>query len=86
MSADLSKLELELVNTNSVFIDLEDLIDFLKAVLSADWKRLHDIAPGSDNNTKEKLNTEKDKCLSAVRRITKYDGNIRWATLTECRS
>ena len=70
MSADLLELEDKLVNTGSVFIDSQNLIECFKAVLSEDWKTLHDIATGSDNSTKKKLNTEKDKCLSAVRCIT----------------
>ena len=38
MSADLLELEVELVNTGTVFIDFQNLIDRLKAVLSCQKK------------------------------------------------
>ena len=50
MSADLLELEVELVNTGSVFIE--------------DWQTLDDITKGLDNSTKKKLNTEEEKCAS----------------------
>ena len=86
MSADLLELEVELVNTGSVFIDFQNLIDRLKAVLSEDWQTLDDIAKGSDNSTKKKLNTEEEKCASVVCCVTKYDVNISWVMCTKCRS
>ena len=66
MSADLLELEAWLVNTGSVFIDFQNLIDLLKVVLSGDWQTLDDIAKESDNSTKKKLNTEEEKCASVV--------------------
>ena len=86
MSAYLLELEVELVNTGSVFTDFQNLIDCSKAVLSEDCKTLHDIVRWSDNSTKKKLNIEKDKCLSAVCCITKYNVRTRWAMCTERRS
>ena len=86
MSADLLELEAELANTGSVFIDFQNLIDRLKAVLSEDWQTLDDIVKGSDNSTKKKLNTEEEKCASVVCCVTKYDVNISWVMCTECRS
>ena len=53
MSADLLELKVELVNTGSLFVAFQNLIDFLKAVLSEDWQTLHDLGPGSDNSTKK---------------------------------
>ena len=44
MSADLLELEVELLNTGSVFIDFQNIIDSLKAVLSGDWETLDAIA------------------------------------------
>ena len=40
MSADLLELEVEIVNTGSVFIDFQNLIDRLKAALSEDWQAM----------------------------------------------
>ena len=54
MSADLLKLEVKLGNTGSVFIDVQNLNDCLKAGLSEDWQILHDIAKRSDSSTKKK--------------------------------
>ena len=51
------EFEVELVNTGNVFIDFESETDRLKAVLSKD-----DIAKGSKNSIKKKLNTEEEKC------------------------
>ena len=84
MSADLLELEVELVYTGSVFIDFQNLIDRLKAVLSEDWQALDDIAKGSDNSTKKKLNAEVGKCESAVCCVTKYDVIISWVMCTTC--
>ena len=53
MSADLLELKLELVNTGSLFIDFQNLIDFLKIVLFEDWQTLHDLGPGSNNSVKK---------------------------------
>ena len=53
MSADLLELKVELVNTGSLFVAFQNLIDFLKAVLSEDWQTLHDLGPGSDKSTKK---------------------------------
>ena len=86
MSADLLQLEVELVDTGSVFIDFQNLIDRLKAVSSEDWQTLDDIAKGSDNSTKKKLNTELGKCESVVCCVTKYDVNISWVMCTTCQS
>ena len=66
MSAGLLELQVELLNSGSVFIDFENIIDCLKAVLSGDWKTLDAIAKGSDNSTKKKLNTEEEKCVPVV--------------------
>ena len=85
-SADLLQLEVELVDTGSVFIDFQNLIDRLKAVSSEDWQTLDDIAKGSDNSTKKKLNTELGKCESVVCCVTKYDVNISWVMCTTCQS
>ena len=85
-SADLLQLEVELVDTGSVFIDFQNLIDRLKAVSSEDWQTLDDIAKGSDNSTKKKLNTELGKCESVVCCVTKYDVNISWVMCTKCQS
>ena len=52
MSADLLELEVELVNTGTVFINFQNLINCLKAVLSEDWQTLDNIAKRSDNSTK----------------------------------
>ena len=71
MSADLLQLEVELVDTGSVFNNFQNLIDHLKAVSSEDWQTLDDIAKGSDNSTKKKLHTELGKCESVVCCVTK---------------
>ena len=42
-SADLVELEVKLVYTGIAFINFQNLIDHLKAVLSDDWQRLGDI-------------------------------------------
>ena len=52
MSEDLLELKVELVNTGTVFVDFQNLIDFLKTVLSEDWQTLHHLGPGSDKSTK----------------------------------
>ena len=51
MSADLLELEVELVNTGIVFINFQNLINRLKAVLSEDWQTLDNIAKRSDNSS-----------------------------------
>ena len=84
MSADL--LQLELVDTGSVFIDFQNLIDRLKDVLSEDWQILDDITKGSDNSTKKKLNTEVGNCESVVCCVTKNDVSISWVMCTTCQS
>ena len=77
MSTDLLELEVELVNTGSAFIDFQNIIDCLKAVLSGDWQTLDAISKGSDNSTKKKLNTEKEKWAPVLCCIIKYNVNIR---------
>ena len=77
MSADLLELEVELVNTDSPFIDFQNIIDCLKAVLSGDWQTLDAISNGSDNSTKKKLNTEKEKWAPVLCCIIIYNVNIR---------
>ena len=76
MSADLLELEVELVNTDSVFSDFQNSMDRLKAVLSEDQQTLDDITKGSGNSTKKKSNTEEEKCAFVVCGVTKYDINI----------
>ena len=63
ISTDLIKLEVELVNTGSVFIVVQNVIDCLKAVLSEDWQTLDDNAKGSNDTTKKKLNNEEEVCI-----------------------
>ena len=58
----------------------------MKAVLSEDWQTLSDIAKGSENSTKKKLDTDLGKCEFVICCITKYDVNIRWVICTTCRS
>ena len=77
MSADLLELEVELVNTDSAFIDFQNIIDCLKAVLSGDWQTLDPISKGSGNSTKKKLNTEKEKWAPVLCCIIIYNVNIR---------
>ena len=72
VSTDL-ELEVELVNTGSVFIDFQNLIDRLKAVLYEDWQNLDDIAKGSNKSTKKKLYTEEEKCASVICCLTNHD-------------
>ena len=55
MSADLVEQEVELVNSGSVFIDFQNIIDCLKAVLSEYWHILDAIAKGSNIGRKKKL-------------------------------
>ena len=76
MSADLLELEVELVNTDSVFSDFQNSMDRLKAVLSEDQQTLDDITKGSGNSTKKKSNTEEEKSAFVVCGVTKYDINI----------
>ena len=76
-NADLLELEVELVNTGSAFIDFQNIIDCLKAVLSGDWQTLDAISNGSDNSTKKKLNTEKEKWAPVLCCIIIYNVNIR---------
>ena len=84
MRVDLLQLDVELVDTGSFFIDFQNLIDRLKAVSSEDWQTLDDIAKGSDNSTKKKLNTEPGQCESVICCLTKYDVNIGWVMCTTC--
>ena len=77
MSADLLELEVELVNTDSAFTDLQNIIDCMKAVLSGDWQTLDATPKGSDNSTKKKLNTEKEKWAPVLCCIIIYNVNIR---------
>ena len=49
----LAQLKVELLNTGSHFVDFQNLIDFLKAVLSEHWQTLHDLGRRSENSTKE---------------------------------
>ena len=67
MSEDLLELEVELINTSSVFIDFKYLIECLKAALSWDRQTLDAITKSSDNGTKKELNTEEEKCASMSR-------------------
>ena len=67
MSADLLELEVELINTSSVFIDFKYLIECLKTALSWDRQTLDAITKSSDNGTKKELNTEEEKCASMSR-------------------
>ena len=76
-NADLLELKVELVNTGSAFIDFQNIIDCLKAVLSGDWQTLDAIAKGSDNGTRNKLNTEEEKCGAVVYCIIISNVNIR---------
>ena len=50
----MGEAEVELVDTGSVFIDFENLIDCLKTVPSEDWQTLDEIAKGSDNGNKKR--------------------------------
>ena len=77
MTADLLELEVELVNTNSAFIDLQNIIYCLKAVLSGEWQTQDATPKGSDNSTKKKLNTEKEKWAPVLCCIIIYNVNIR---------
>ena len=77
MSADLLELEVELANTDSAFIDLQNIIDCLKAVLSGDWETLDATPKGLDNSTKKKLNTKKEKWAPVLCCIIIYNVNIR---------
>ena len=67
MSKDLLELEVELINTSSVFIDFKYLIECLKTALSWDWQTLDIITKSSDNGIKKELNTEEEKCASMSR-------------------
>ena len=77
MRADLLELEVELVYTGSAFTDFRNIIDCLKAVLSGDWQTLDARSNGSDNSTKKKLNTEKEKWAPLLCCIIIYNVNIR---------
>ena len=83
MSADLLELQVELVNSGSVFIDFQNIIDCLKAVLSGDWQTLDAIAKGSDNGMRNKLNTDEEKCGAVVCCIIISNVNIRWVDCRE---
>ena len=76
MSVDLLELGAELVNTGSVFINFQNLIDCLKAVLSEDWLTLDGIGKESNNSTKSKVNTKEENCASLICSGTKYDVDI----------
>ena len=85
-SADLLELEVDLVNTSSVFIDFQNLIDCSKAVLSGDWQTLNAIAKVSDNSTKKKLNMEEEKCATVGCCIRRYNKNTTWVHCRESTS
>ena len=55
MSAVLVEQEVELVNSGSVFIDFQNIIGCLRAVLSEYWQILDAIAKGSNIGRKKKL-------------------------------
>ena len=68
--------EAELVNPGTASVDLENLMDCLRAVQSKDLETLDSIAIASDN--KGKKVGKNDRCASAVCCISEYDLNIEW--------
>ena len=74
--------EAELVNPGTASVDLENLMDRLKAVQSKDLETLDSIAIASDNKGKKVGKNE--RCASVVCCISEYDLNIEWVECSNC--